>query len=88
MILSNQTHRTIKSLVTITIAFIIFTGAILQAAKKPVTPTDPAVRLKWYQEHVAMKETSMFKHLKWQFLGPLNVSGRINRLRRYCYCSF
>jgi len=78
MILSNQTHRTIKSLVTITIAFIILTGAILQGAKKTITCTDPALRLKWYQEHVAMKETSMFKHLKWQFLGPLNVSGRMS----------
>lgn len=78
MILSNQPNHTIKSLVMITILFIIFTGTIIQGAKKPVTCTDPAVRLKWYQEHVAMKETSMFKHLKWQFLGPLNVSGRMS----------
>lgn len=78
MILSTQTNRAIKSLVIIAILFIILTGAILQGAKKPVTCTDPALRLKLYQEHVAMKETSMFKHLKWQFLGPLNVSGRMS----------
>ncbi|MCP5103136.1 MAG: hypothetical protein GY950_07150, partial [bacterium] len=39
--------------------------------------TDPALRLKWYQKHVDMKETSMFKNVPWQFLGPVNVSGRM-----------
>jgi len=39
--------------------------------------TDPAQRLKQYEEHVTMKEKSWFKHLPWQFLGPTNISGRM-----------
>lgn len=39
--------------------------------------TPPEQRLKWYDQHVAMKEQSLFKHLKWQFLGPTNISGRM-----------
>ncbi|MCX6578761.1 MAG: hypothetical protein NT166_01090 [Candidatus Aminicenantes bacterium] len=39
--------------------------------------TEPAQRLKWYEDHAAMKEKSMFKHLPWQFLGPTNISGRM-----------
>ena len=39
--------------------------------------TSAADRMAWYQKHVEMKETSRFKDLKWQFLGPTNVSGRV-----------
>ncbi len=46
-----------------------------------VTPaqeyTSAADRLSWYQKHVEMKEASEYKDLKWQFLGPTNVSGRV-----------
>jgi len=38
--------------------------------------TDPQLRLKWYDEHMAMKERSIFKDLEWSFIGPTNVSGR------------
>jgi photosystem II stability/assembly factor-like uncharacterized protein len=41
------------------------------------TGTDPKDRLAWYERHVAMKEDSAFKDLKWQFLGPTNISGRV-----------
>ncbi len=34
-------------------------------------------RLAWYDQHVAMKESSKFKDLKWQFIGPTNISGRV-----------
>ena len=36
-----------------------------------------APRLRDYEKHVQMKETSQFKDLRWQFLGPTNVSGRV-----------
>ena len=36
-----------------------------------------APRLRDYEKHVRMKETSQFKDLRWQFLGPTNVSGRV-----------
>jgi photosystem II stability/assembly factor-like uncharacterized protein len=40
-------------------------------------PTDPALRLKWFDDHLAMKQSSTFKDLTWQFLGPTNISGRV-----------
>ena len=46
------------------------------AAPQRVTSTDPALRLKAFDEHQAMQQASPFKDLKWQFLGPKNVSGR------------
>jgi len=41
------------------------------------TATDPALRVKWFEQHEAMKQSSPFKHLAWQFLGPANISGRV-----------
>ncbi len=40
-------------------------------------PTDPQQRLKWFEQHQAMKAQSPFKDMKWQFVGPTNVSGRV-----------
>jgi photosystem II stability/assembly factor-like uncharacterized protein len=47
-----------------------------QQASPRVTFTDPALRLKGFDDHQAMKGASPFKDLKWQFIGPTNVSGR------------
>ena len=38
---------------------------------------DPETRMRWYAEHAAMAESSRFKKLSWQFLGPTNISGRV-----------
>ena len=46
------------------------------AAPQRITSTDPALRLKGFEAHQAMKPKSPFKDLAWQFLGPTNVSGR------------
>jgi len=62
------------SLMVLALVVLIFP----QEAKKPVriTNTDPAVRLQAYEKHMEMKAASKFKDLKWQFLGPKNISGR------------
>ena len=39
--------------------------------------TKPELRIKWFKEFESMKDISIFKNLKWQFLGPKNVSGRM-----------
>jgi photosystem II stability/assembly factor-like uncharacterized protein len=39
--------------------------------------SDPAQRLAAYEQHVKKQEESLFKDLKWQFLGPTNISGRV-----------
>ncbi len=41
------------------------------------TYTSADERMVRYQKHEAMKESSAFKELKWQFLGPTNISGRV-----------
>ncbi len=46
-------------------------------AQEKIGPTGPEQRLKWYNDHVAMKDVSIFKSLKWRFIGPEIMSGRI-----------
>jgi len=67
-------------LIICAIASVLAVGSpLLAKAKKnieKIESTDPAVRLKWFDQHVAMKETSIFKDLKWRFIGPDIISGR------------
>jgi photosystem II stability/assembly factor-like uncharacterized protein len=44
--------------------------------QKKIENTDPAQRLKWFEQHEAMKEASPFKNIKWRFIGPFDVGGR------------
>jgi len=46
------------------------------SAQKKLPVTDGETRLKLFEQHMAMKAESQFKDLKWQFLGPKNISGR------------
>lgn len=55
--------------------FIVCSYSFLLDAQ--TSQTKPSQRLKWYQQHVAMKKKSLFKNLPWQFIGPTNISGRM-----------
>ncbi len=57
--------------------FFVSVFIVFGAVKETTGQTDPELRLKWYGKHVAMKNSSMFKNLVWQFLGPTNISGRM-----------
>ncbi len=60
-------------------AFLIVLSVLVLAQSpqsQPGGPTDPALRLKGFDQHQAMKAASPFKDLKWQWIGPRNVSGR------------
>jgi photosystem II stability/assembly factor-like uncharacterized protein len=48
------------------------------SAKGPVKieNTDPALRLKAFADHQAMKQRSPFKDVRWRFIGPFDVGGR------------
>jgi len=74
MILRNFSH--LKSTYFMGILLLAFFLKAPLQAQKIIQSTDPELRLKWYEEHAAMKERSMFQHLPWQFLGPTNISGR------------
>lgn len=65
-----------KYLVIVAFLFILISSSLLLSDER-ITNTNPELRLKWYQQYVNMRETSMFKNLSWQFLGPLNISGRM-----------
>ncbi|MGZ7066116.1 MAG: VPS10 domain-containing protein, partial [Candidatus Aminicenantales bacterium] len=44
--------------------------------QKKIEATDTAQRLKWFDQHKAMKDKSPFKDLKWRFVGPRDLGGR------------
>ena len=44
--------------------------------QKKIENTDTAQRLKWFEQHKAMKEQSPFKDIKWRFIGPSDLGGR------------
>ncbi|MCP2519416.1 T9SS type A sorting domain-containing protein [Candidatus Aminicenantes bacterium AC-335-B20] len=48
-----------------------------QQEKSTIKSTPPSLRLKWWKDHLALKEKSIFKNLKWRFVGPVWMSGRI-----------
>ena len=39
--------------------------------------TDAAARLEWHARHLAMRDESPTKDLKWKHIGPLKMSGRV-----------
>jgi photosystem II stability/assembly factor-like uncharacterized protein len=50
------------------------------AKSKPVKVKEPVLsgkhRVKMFKDHTRMKSESKFKDLKWQYIGPTNISGR------------
>jgi photosystem II stability/assembly factor-like uncharacterized protein len=57
-------------------------AALVLAQPRPAKPkvlqsTSPELRLKGFEEYESMRAASKFKDLKWQFVGPTNVSGRV-----------
>jgi photosystem II stability/assembly factor-like uncharacterized protein len=62
------------------VLFGFWAGFPLFAQKAPqpkrIQSTDPALRLKGYETHAEMTKNSPFNKLKWNHLGPTNVSGR------------
>ncbi|MCB9917058.1 MAG: hypothetical protein H6832_01485 [Planctomycetes bacterium] len=43
----------------------------------PTAPTEASTRLGWYERHAAMQAATPHKELRWHFVGPDNVSGRV-----------
>jgi photosystem II stability/assembly factor-like uncharacterized protein len=44
--------------------------------QEKVESTDQALRLKWFEQHQALKGSTPFKDLQWRFVGPDTLSGR------------
>ena len=79
MISREQFYRVMAFLCVLTLALTFFMSPLsAKKAKKlqKIHSTDPALRMKWFDQHVEMKKNTPFKDLKWQHVGPKNVSGR------------
>ena len=72
-----------RSLLVVALAVLV-AGALAAApqgkapakAQKKIENTDPALRLKAFEQHVAMKQATPFKDVRWRFIGPFDVGGR------------
>ncbi len=76
------TRSPLKRPAVVFAALLLALAAFTLAQPKPVKPkvlqsTSPELRLKGFEEYKAMQAASKLKDLKWQFLGPTNVSGRV-----------
>src|SRR5512143_3493914 len=70
-----MTHR--RVLHVLLCLFLVAGFAAVMVAQDQGGPTDPQQRLKWFEQHRAMAAQTPFKDLRWQFVGPTNVSGRV-----------
>jgi len=70
-----------KAVIVLAAALVVLAALSFAQAKgakpKVLQSTSPELRLKGFEEYQAMREASKFKDLKWQFVGPTNVSGRV-----------
>ena len=63
-------------------SFVLLTTSFAQKAAPPskamkkVENTDPALRMKWVDQHAAMKASTPYKDFKWRFIGPDIIGGR------------
>jgi photosystem II stability/assembly factor-like uncharacterized protein len=66
-------------LLGLSFSLLIGAGDTLMAKKKlkQIYSTSASLRLQWYQNHLELKNVSKFKNLKWRFIGPEIMSGRI-----------
>ncbi|HHJ09797.1 MAG TPA: hypothetical protein ENK25_02770, partial [Bacteroidetes bacterium] len=71
--LLNPDNRT-SSVVLLIFGFLLFTSQVYSQKPKPLTNGNE--RLAQFELYKQMAESSQYKDLKWQFVGPLNVSGR------------
>jgi photosystem II stability/assembly factor-like uncharacterized protein len=73
-----RSHGTILLAFVLTAAAGLVVSAPVKPAKAPkkAESTDPAVRQKWFEEHMALKSRTPFKGLKWRYVGPDIIGGR------------
>ena len=69
----------IRKSVLVVAAALLVLAAFSVAQPKTVKPkvlqsTNPELRLKGFEEYKALQAASKFKDLKWQFIGPTNIS--------------
>lgn len=77
MISQRSNNQSFKIFVLSVTLFALFCSPIIYAnSQKKTESTNPAQRLKWFEEHSAMKKSSIFKDMEWRLIGPDIISGR------------
>jgi len=76
MISQKQFYRVMAVLCVLILALAFFTSPLPAKKQQRIHSTNPALRMKWFGQHLEMKKNTPFKDLKWQHVGPKNVSGR------------
>ena len=71
-----KTKRAAKMICFVMAVFILTVLFVKAADQKKVESTSPDLRLKGYETFQKMRETSIFKNLKWRFIGPDIISIR------------
>ena len=71
--LINPDNR-ISSFVLLIFGFLLFTSQVYSQKPEPLTSGNE--RLAQFKLYKQMAESSQYKDIEWQFVGPLNVSGR------------
>src|SRR5512143_2391026 len=66
-----MTRRVRSRLLGVAISAFFLAGLALRASGD-----DAAARLQAFERHVQMAKASPFRAVKWQFIGPKNMSGR------------
>jgi len=74
-------RRSVRKSIFLVAAALLVLAAIpyAQQAKKTnvLQSTNPELRFKGFEQYKAMQQASKFKDLKWQYIGPTNISGRV-----------
>jgi len=60
-----------------TVTAVLTVMALPAGARAQEGPTSAEQRWAWYQAHLDLEESSRFRNLPWQHLGPTNISGRM-----------
>ncbi len=59
------------------ILFSFLLSGLFLTAQNIIEKTPGETREKWYKEYLELKDVSVYKNLPWQFVGPINISGRM-----------
>ena len=76
-LLLRVSRRVSRAIVTAVAISGVAVGSIAaQVLQTKIENTDPAQRMEWYDQHMAMKAETPFQGLEWRFIGPDIIGGR------------
>ena len=79
-----KTQRAVLLITTVVISatLLIGTAQARQEADFKPPALDAASRLAWHAQHLKMRDESDTRELKWQHIGPMQMSGRVTEIAK------